>query len=118
MYRVTPRRSVSHLPTLNLPEVRLEVRKPDDAYRMAEAASQLQQRARESGGVGRGGGGGGGGGGNDEDDDEDDDDDAVAMERVRSSIGLGEGEEGQEAGLSHAVMADARIMQKRLAGER
>ena len=98
------------------------MRKPDDAYRMAEAASLLQQRARESGGGGSGGGGGGGSsgggggsGGNDEDDDEDEDN-AVAMERVRSSIGVGEGEEGQEAGLAHAVMADARIMQKRLAG--
>ena len=67
------------------------------------------------GGGGGSGGGGGGSGGNDEDEDEDEDN-AVAMERVRSSIGVGEGEEGQEAGLAHAVMADARIMQKRLAG--
>ena len=92
--------------------MRLEVRKPDDAYRMAAAASQLLQRSQESGGVG----GSGSGGGSGEDDDEDEDD-VVAMERVRSSMGVGEGEEGQEAGLAHAVMADARIMQKRLAGK-
>ncbi len=96
-------------------EVRLEVRKPDDAYRMAAAASQLLQRSQEkSGGVGRGVGGGSGNG---EDDEDEDEDDVVAMERVRSSMGVGEGEEGQEAGLAHAVMADARIMQKRLAGK-
>ena len=95
--------------------MRLEVRKPDDAYRMAAAASQLLQRSQERGGVGSGSGGSGGGNGGDDDDE--DEDDVVAMERVRSSMGVGEGEEGQEAGLAHAVMADARIMQKRLAGK-
>ena len=78
---------------LALAEVRLEVRKPDDAYRMAEAASQLQQHSY-------GGGSGGGGGGKDGDEDEDDGDDGVTSERVRSSMGVGEAEEGQAATLA------------------
>ena len=94
---------------LALAEVRLEVRKPDDAYRMAEAASQLQQHSQERGGSSGGGGdgggsggggGGGGGGGKDDDEDDDDGDDGVTSERMRSSMGVGEAEEGQAATLA------------------
>ena len=80
---------------LALAEVRLEVRKPDDAYRMAEAASQLQEHAQE-----RGGGSGGGGGGKGDDEDEDDWDDGATSERVPSSMGVGEAEEAQAATLA------------------